>query len=182
MKVSEIVPAFLAASPALTAPWVDHLAFWQGETDRGEYNDVAVVAQYLVDSYEIDNLSDFPATFAVLERCLAEGDEETIDVTTIGIIEGIQTIASHRPFGPAVFERWLGPRSRLAWLVGVAAWGCQFELADWLREQLRSNGLRFAQPDLALTQSAGMQEMVERLYPKWGKAEPSVAPDCGGIT
>jgi hypothetical protein len=166
VKASEIVPAFLAACPGLGAPWDEHLAFWDGETDRGDYNDVAVVAEYLVDRYEAGNLSEFPAAFAVLERCLAEGDDETIEVTTIGIVEGIQTIASHRPFDAEAFERWLKPRSRLAWLVGVAAWGCQFTLAGWLREQLRSEGQRFVQPDPKLIQSAGMQEIVERLYPK----------------
>src|SRR4051812_20904580 len=107
MEVSQIVPAFLDACPGLAAPWHEHLAIWRGEADRGEYNDAAVVADYLVNRYEAGDLAEFPAAFATLERCLAEGDEEAIEVTTIGIVEGIQVVSSHRPFGPGAFERWL---------------------------------------------------------------------------
>jgi hypothetical protein len=165
VNVSEIVPVFLEACPGLASPWQEHLSFWEGEADRGEYNDVAVIADYLVNCFEACDLSEFPAAFTVLEKCLGEGDDEAIEVTTIGIVEGIQIVASHRPFGPEVFEQWMGPRARLAWLVGIATWGCQFTLANWLRIQLRSKERRFAELDLELTKASGMHDIVVRLYP-----------------
>jgi hypothetical protein len=166
VTVDGIVPAFLTACPALTPSWEEHLAFWEAETDRGIYNDVGIIADYLVACYEAGDLSDFAAAFAVLEKCLAEGDEETKQVTTIGIIEGIQTLASHHRFGPEAFERWLQPRSRVAWLIGAAAWGYEFALADLLREQLNSREQRFSMPDLQMVQWPEMREMVVRLFPQ----------------
>jgi hypothetical protein len=150
----------------LAAPWEEHLAFWHGESDRGIYNDVSVISDYLVERYEAGDLSEFPPAFAVLERCLVEGDVETRDVATISILEGVQTVASHRPFGTQVFEQWLQPRSRLAWLVGAAAWRCEFALADVLRGQLGSAGQGLSMPDLTGVQSAEIRDMVERLYPR----------------
>jgi hypothetical protein len=115
MLATGVVPAFLAACPGMEPAWQKHLEFWDNEPARGDYNDARVVAQYLVDCYERGDLSEFPAAFAVLERCLVEGDEAARELAVAGIIEGIQNITSHRPFGADVFCQWLGPKSRTSW-------------------------------------------------------------------
>jgi hypothetical protein len=115
MTVADVVPTFLAACPSVGPAWRKHLDFWGGEPGRGIYMDVAVLARHLVDSYERGELEEFPAAFALVERCLTEGDEATRELATIGVIEGVQNIGLHRPFGADVFLPWLGPASRTAW-------------------------------------------------------------------
>ncbi|MCI0357958.1 MAG: hypothetical protein L0211_05720 [Planctomycetaceae bacterium] len=122
MKASDVIPAFLAACPNIGSTWQEHLEFWDGEIERGDYNDASVVAHYLVDSFERGELVEFPAAFAVLERCLIEGDQNAQELAVVGIIEDIQNIALHRPFGPLVFYEWLGPSSRVAWDELCAFW------------------------------------------------------------
>ncbi len=164
MTADDIVPAFLAACPGLSAPWAEYLTSWEGHTDRGVYNDTAVIADFLVERYAAGDHAEFPAAFAALEKCLAEGDEQAREVTTIGIVEGIQTIASHFPFGPEAFEPWLRPRSRVAWVIGAASWSCEWAFADTGRELLRLPEPPAVWSDLSGVQSAGLREMVARLF------------------
>ena len=123
MTDADVVPAFLAVCPAIAPAWQEYLASWGSETNRGHYNDAGVVAQHLVDSYERDELVEFPAVFAALERCFAEGDAEAQNLAAVGVVEGIQNVASHRPFGAEVFLPWLGPASRAAWDELCVFWG-----------------------------------------------------------
>ena len=171
MRVDDIIPAFLTACPGFVPLWQDYLASWGEDTERGVYNDVSIIADYLVDRYEAGDVAEIATALAAVERFLAAGDEETRKLATIGITEGIQNVASHRPYGAQVFERWLKPRSRLAWLAGAASWRYEFALADLLHRQLDSNVPRYAMPDLNAIQSDEMREMVERLYPRQGEAE-----------
>jgi hypothetical protein len=140
------------------------LEFWGDEPERGLYNDAAVIAHHLVDSYERGDLSEFPTAFALLERCLTEGDKPTRDLVMIGLIEAIQNIASHRPFGPGVFATWLSPASRAAW----------DEVIDWWDQLAKAKaagllGPRPGQPaapvvDPGDVQDPALRRMVEQLY------------------
>jgi hypothetical protein len=67
---------------------------WKGE-EAGAHNDAAEFARYLVESYERGETNEFPTVFVTLERILNEGDEEARGIATVGIIEGVQTVASH---------------------------------------------------------------------------------------
>ena len=165
MAPVDIVPAFLGVCPEMMTVWRAYLAFWVDASARGIYSDLNVIGDYIVDRYELGDLSDLPAAFAMLERCLSEGDDETIDVVIIGIIDSIQTVASNRPFGNEVFEHWLGPRSRIAWLIGTATWCCEFSLADMLREHLRSASDTSLIPDWNKIQNVKLRGIAERLYP-----------------
>jgi hypothetical protein len=122
MTVTEVVPSFLAVCPRIGPAWDEHLQFWEGEPERGYFNDAGVVAQHLVDRFQQGDVSEFPAAFDLIERCLTEGDEQVKEVVILGIIEGIQNVASHRPFGMIVFRDWLKPSSRAAWDELCAFW------------------------------------------------------------
>jgi hypothetical protein len=166
MTVNEVVPALLAACPTAGSAWQTHLDFWKGEMDRGLYNDAAVIAHHLVESFERDELLEFPSAFAVLERCLIEGDKEARDLATIGVIEDIQNIASHRHFGAGVFVAWLGPASRAAWDVVLGWWE---QLAE-----AKAAGLLEPRPgqstppvvDPSDVQDPALRRMIEQLYRK----------------
>ena len=58
MTTADVVPAFLTVCPAIAPAWRDNLAFWGDETNRGHYNDVGVIAQHLVDSFERDDTAE----------------------------------------------------------------------------------------------------------------------------
>src|SRR5262249_20602787 len=105
----------LAACPSIGPAWEEYLESWGGDPDRGHFNDAGVVAHHLVDSFVRGELSEFPTAFALLERCVGDGDEQAKELAGIGVSEVLQNIASHRSFGPLVFYQWLGPRSRTAW-------------------------------------------------------------------
>lgn len=118
---TQVVPLLLEASPSVRAAWEEHLAAWKGE-QAGEFNDAAVFAHHIVDCYAIKATADFGALFATLERILCEGDEEARSLAAFGVLEDVQTVSSHQPFGPDVFVEWLGPKSRDAWDQIAALW------------------------------------------------------------
>lgn len=164
VTVGDIVPAFLVACPGFAAPWEGYLASWSGESDRSVYNDVSIISDDIIERYEAGDVPEIGVAFTLVERYLAEGDEDTRQVITIALIEGIQAVASHRPFGPEAFERWPQPRSRVAWIIGAAAWHYEFALAALLRSQLGSAHRQM--PDLSTVRSPKIRAMVERLYPR----------------
>ena len=166
MTTADVVPALLAVCPAIAPAWRDHLAFWGDETKRGHYNDAAVIAQHLVDSFERGEVEEFPAAFAVLERCFAEGDAEAQNLAAVGVIEGIQNVASHRPFGPEVFLPWLGLASRAEWDELYVFWG---QVAE-----AKTAGLLGPSPgqpappvvDPADVQDTSLRRIIEQMYRK----------------
>ncbi len=164
MKVSDVVPAFLAVCPSIGPAWQQYLASWSGEPERGHYNDAGVIAHHLVDSFERGDRSEFPAAFALLERCVGERDEQTKDLAIIGIIEDIQNIASHRSFGPWVFYEWLGPQSRSAWDQLCESWRqvAEAKAAGVLEPPPDQPSTR--PPDPSEIQDPALRRMIESLY------------------
>jgi hypothetical protein len=123
-----------------------------------------VIAHHLVDSLERGDLSEFPAAFAVLERCLLEGDEKAKELATVGIIEDIQNIASHRPFGPSVFYEWLGPESQAAWNELCEFWRKVAEAKAAGLPEPRSDQPPAPPPDPSQIEDPVLRRMVESLY------------------
>ena len=126
----------LAACPGFEPTWQEHLAWWKGQ-ERGSYNDAAEFARYLVESYERGETDEFPAAFATLEKILNEGDENARGVAAVGVLEDIQTIASHS-CGPDVFVGWLGPTSRAGWAEIEETWAGKDSLMDVIRAERRT--------------------------------------------
>ena len=127
------MPLLLAACPGFQSAWEEHCAYWNGETP-GTYLDAAEFARYVVACYERDDTSEFPAAFAVVEKILNEGTQEARDLAGIGVIEDIQTIASHSCGGDVFFE-WLGPTSRVAWAQIAKIWEGKSSLMDVIRAE-----------------------------------------------
>lgn len=160
MNVGEVVPLLLDACPTVRDAWQKHLEFWDGQQERGHYNDAAVIAQHIVESFERGDVSEFPATFGHIERCLLEGDEEAVNLVTVGVIEGIQNIASHRPFGSQPFIAWLGPRGRIAWDELCVQW-------EQVAEAIASGKVEpspFPMPDLDKIENPELRKIVEQMY------------------
>src|SRR5947207_6234637 len=112
ITASEVMPLFLAACPALAPAWERHLEEWRGYEDRGTYNDVSVLAHYLVEVAAAGKTECFPEVFDVVERLISEGDDNVRELAVVGLIEDIQNIAVNTHVDPDLFLPWLGPASR----------------------------------------------------------------------
>ncbi len=130
---SEVMPLLLTACPGFQPTWQEHLAWWEGE-EPGSFNDAAEFARYLVESYEHCSTSEFVDAFSAIEKILNEGDQDARRIASVGVIEGIQTVASHT-CGSEVFIQWLGPMSRLAWAQIENIWEGERSLMDMIRNK-----------------------------------------------
>ena len=99
------------------------------------YNDFTDLADYLVRAYGERRADELAAAFRLIERLLTEGDEAVRQATSVGLLEDVQNIASHEPFGYRVFEPWLGPQSKESWTRSEDTWSDKASLAGVLRAE-----------------------------------------------
>jgi hypothetical protein len=134
IQKSQVVPLILARCPGFQPIWEKHQELCQGE-EAGIYNDLAEFATFIVDAYARQDTEAIVAAFGAIEELLGEGDEEVRTAAAIGFLEDIQTIASHRPFGPTVFVQWLGPKSKEEWFEIEEMWRGKTSLMDVVRAE-----------------------------------------------
>jgi hypothetical protein len=130
----QVIPLILTRCPSLRFAWEKHQEFWRGE-EAGIYNDLAEFATFIVDAYARQDTGPIVAAFGAIEELLNEGDEEVRTAASIGFLEDIQNIASHRPFGATVFVQWLGPKSNKAWVEIEEMWRGKNSLMDVVRAE-----------------------------------------------
>ena len=88
------------------------------------------LASHSVDSYESGNVEDVGRAFALTELVLASPLREERDAGVFGFLETVQNVASHRAFGLAAFEQFLGPKSQAAWTDLIVVWQGKSSLAE----------------------------------------------------
>ena len=135
IQKSQVIPILLVSCPGFQPIWDKHRELWEGE-EAGIYNDLAEFATFIVDAYARQDLEPVAAAFAAIEQLLDEGDEEVRTAASIGFLEDIQNISSHRPFGAAVFVQWLGPKSTADWAEIEETWRGKSSLADVVRAEM----------------------------------------------
>jgi hypothetical protein len=134
LDVPSVILQFLAVCPAFATPWQAHLTYW-GDDQRGDYIDIAVVAHFVVESFEKKQIEPLPAIFGVAEEILRSGHPKQKEIITVGFIEDVQNIASHQPFGSDAFVQFLGPFSRQAWAEIARQWEGKSSLMDVVRSE-----------------------------------------------
>ena len=134
MTPTDIVPMLLQACPSAQEAWDEHVNWWRGEP-AGSYNDTGVFVDHIVESFRCGRVSEMPAFFDLVERMIVEGDDRTVPLATIGVLETIQIVVSHERFDRSVFEPWLGIKSREHWSQIAAAWQGVGSLADMIRKE-----------------------------------------------
>ena len=139
IEPGEVVARVLAVAPGFGPRWEQHLATWDG-AERGDFNDATELARYLVESYAAGATSEFAAVFAALEQVLESGTPAARNLVAVGVIEDLQTIASHEAFGGQVFLEWLGPRGTEMYHRIRAQWAGKQSLADVIRAERSSKG------------------------------------------
>lgn len=109
------ITAILNAFPSFADRWKKHVARWGGKP-AGSYIDMAEFVQFVIeDLYEKHNLRETRQAFELMERLLKEGDTETRNLIGLGFLDSLKGVASRRPYGNKVFERFLGPASMRIW-------------------------------------------------------------------
>lgn len=131
---SQVIPRFLEMCPAFRPHWEVHLAYW-GNDPRGDFNDIAALAHFVISSYSAGDVAFLPAIFEAAEEFLRTGHPEQKTIVTVGLLEDIQTISTHHTFGPDAFLPYLGPLSRQAWLEIWRSWEDKSSLMDIVRAE-----------------------------------------------
>lgn len=123
------VDLLIAASPEFRSQRRAELKA-AGEVERTLYEEAASLAHHLVGAYENGESTYVAGMFSLLERLIAKGNDEVQQFATIGVLEDIQNIGSHRPFGADAFVPMLGPLSQRAWYDLADRWAGKKRLAD----------------------------------------------------
>ncbi len=118
----DVIPLFLAACPSFRSVWEDHCAYW-GDEVAGGYLGTGALAHHLIDLARLDHTGCFPRVFDLVEYLLIAGTDEVQTLATLGVLEGLQNVASNSGVDPETFFPWLGPRSRTAWTQLNEDWG-----------------------------------------------------------
>jgi uncharacterized protein (DUF433 family) len=164
----EAVETIIATVPDFQPRFQRFLADWQGE-DTPWYLAMGELAHYIVESYEQGNTAQFQKLFSTVESVLQNGDGEIQNLISVGLLEDIQNIASHRSFSLDVFRVYLGPQSLIAW--DEVNRGMQ-KVAEWASQQRRgdqpSGGVGKIDLEAALSQveSPELRRIIEQMYRK----------------
>jgi hypothetical protein len=130
----DMVELLLKACPTAAKAWNEHLEWW-GNAERGNFNDMSVFSRHVVECDSQLLTDEFPAFFALVERFITEGSEEVRGLAVVGLLEGIQNVASHAPQGSTRIEPLLLPNSRQAWNELIGLWEGKSSLMDVIRSQ-----------------------------------------------
>ena len=101
----------------------------QGRADMEHF------ARFVVEKYESGEREALTPAFSIMEVGLVEGDPGVRDEIVVGFLEGLQNIASHRPYGAVVFREYLGERSREAWEELNVTWQDKHSLAEVVADE-----------------------------------------------
>lgn len=143
-NVLQAIERLAATAPAVALILGDFREEWASEEGPPPwYIAMGELAYHLVESYERGATEAFPQLFEAIEELLETVDSEVDQLIAVGLFEALQTISSHRSFSSAVFEQWLGPRSRRAWNESDAGMG---EVEAWLNRTYRRHWWQFWRP------------------------------------
>ena len=109
-----VIPLFLKACSDWKKDLEEERMGWN-EKKPGLYNQIAVLARYIVNAYKNQLTKDFAKIFNTLELIIQEGNEKAKELVVVGLIEDIQNISSWESFSPDVFKQWLKEESLQAW-------------------------------------------------------------------
>ena len=80
------------------------------------------LASYVVGLFEAGDVQDVRPAFQSAEQLLASPLEAERDAASLGFLETIQDVASHRKCGMAAFEQFLQPKTQIAWDELIEIW------------------------------------------------------------
>ena len=91
------------------------------------------------------------------------GKEAGKNLITVGLLEDIQNVSSHRDFGAAPFLRWLGPRSLVVWNE-INAY--MKRVGDWAAKQEPRREACDDEKALSQVENPQLKKIIESMYRK----------------
>ena len=159
----EDVEKIIATVPGFQVQWQEFLQEWEKETSPPWYLVMGELAHYLVEKYAQQATAEFPELFASVESLLRKPDPELENLITVGLLEDIQNVATHRDFGAASFLRWLGPRSLVVWN-GINEY--MKRVGDWAAKQEPRREAFDAEKALSQVENPQLKKIIESMYRK----------------
>ena len=139
MPKPDLIPEFLEVCPEFAPRWKEHCDHWLPNR-AGDYNDLAELVQFVIDSFDQGQVDISKRVFNHTERLLEKRDPQITQLLVVGLLEDIQIIATHYTFGPEAFIPYLGPISLHAWYEIAKIWDGKSSLMDVVRAELDKNG------------------------------------------
>ena len=132
----ECCPSFFAA--------IDldrYIAAFEDEDAPDLFVRVTAFAHHIVELVASNRLDEARAVFATVESLLTDGDEDTVELVDLGLIETLQNVVSHGDIliGPDRLMPMLGPIATKVWVDHEELW---IEAGRW-----RHDGPRVEQVD-----------------------------------
>lgn len=132
----QIIPLLIEASPSLLAVREEHVRYYEEEEIL--CNALGEFATHLFHQFQQNQTADFPAIGKVIERCLAEGDDDVDTVISFGLPEDIQNVWGNNDVDPELFVQYLLPKGLKRWQDVNAFWeGRSPNLPDIVRDMLQ---------------------------------------------
>ncbi len=88
------------------------------------------LASHSVDLFETGDIHGVRLAFDLAEQLLTSPLPAGRDAATLGFLETVQNVASHRKCGMAAFEEFLGAKSRVVWAELMEVWRGKESLAQ----------------------------------------------------
>jgi len=121
IEKKDMFEPLLKACPTFQPIYKKFLADWEEDEDveldgLPYYLALGNLAHHLLDLLRTKNTQTFPKVFEVVELWQVTGSHYVQEAAVIGLLEGIQNIASHdKQIDPDEFIVWLGPVSKNYW-------------------------------------------------------------------
>lgn len=121
IKKEHMFEPLLEACPSFLPIYKEFLSEWQEDEDTKleglpYYLALGDLAHHLIELLKVRNTKSFSKVFEVVETWHVEGTNYVKEAATIGLLEGIQNIASHdKSINSEDFLFWLGPISKESW-------------------------------------------------------------------
>ena len=90
--------------------------------ERLDYIDIGIVIDYIVEKKKSNETKGFDNFFIRVENILTSGDSYTMELTIIGLLEGIQNVCGSEVNYYDGFDEWLKPKTKKVWLELIEFW------------------------------------------------------------
>jgi hypothetical protein len=120
MEATEVRHALVAACPELAGPLADNDA---NPGNQGlPYVEMSAIATHLGAKLREGETDCFRPLFAAIEQCLLDGDNATIELVMVGLLEDLQNANITEVPDFSLWEPNLGPVSQRAWTAVAEFW------------------------------------------------------------
>lgn len=117
ISAQECMPVVLTQIPAFEERWKEYLSFWAGE-ESGLCNDIGEFGDYVIDQIRHEQEHLLPPIFDLVERLMAEGDDEVKTAVSTCLLDNLKTVSMSGAFSADKVIGLLGPQSRAHWDAG----------------------------------------------------------------